>query len=199
MLFVNVDAALRTDQNFIDGIDEDHHVGQSPFEEAGIDMVSQFPIDYMRNCCLGVILTTFVKVSHAHKWSAKQIAEISGQLVKIAKWIPQEFARKPRKLQYVDRFKATEFRQFLLNNVLLRVKNISVSDGKISLTGESLLDPVSFPNYPVSSLDFQIYVGNTWWSQTMLFSAEEVKMKAVCIPYKETFCFLPLIHSDIES
>lgn len=71
----------------------------------------------MHNSCLGVMkkfLTTFVKGPHAHKWSAKQIDEISELLAGIAKWIPQEFARKPRRLQYVDRFKATEFRQFLL-------------------------------------------------------------------------------------
>ncbi|CAD6238012.1 GSCOCG00012505001-RA-CDS [Cotesia congregata] len=84
---------------------------------------------------------------------------------------------------------------YLRINVLLRVENISVSDGKIRLTGVSLLDPVSFPNYSVNSLELNVYVGNTW-SQPTIFSAEEVKMKAVCIPYKDTFCFLPLIHSD---
>ncbi|CAD6208892.1 GSCOCG00012762001-RA-CDS, partial [Cotesia congregata] len=88
MLFLNVNAPLRTDQNFIDRIDEEHHIGQSPFEEASIGMASQFPIDYIHNCCLGVmkkILVTFVKGPHAHKWSAKQIEKISEQLVEIAK------------------------------------------------------------------------------------------------------------------
>ncbi|XP_044599569.1 uncharacterized protein LOC123275484 isoform X1 [Cotesia glomerata] len=55
MLFLNVNAPLRTDQNFIDRVDEEHHTGESPFEEAGIGMVSQFPIDYTHNCCLGVM------------------------------------------------------------------------------------------------------------------------------------------------
>ena len=373
MLFLNINAALRTDQNFIDRIDEDHHTGESPFEEAGIGMVSQFPLDYMHNCCLGVmkkILTTFVKGPHKQKWSAKQIIEISERLVKIAKWIPQDFARKPRQLQYVERFKATEFRQFLLytgpvvfenylpqiyqthfialhcairilsheedclsnndyarsllqyfvencktlygekilvynfhnlihlpddvlkfghldsfsafpfesylytlkkklkkagqplqqlyrriveqnlnsasskikifkqpfvldkneeiskkfnipsyntvqykgfklsiksngdkfcylqNDSIIRVENIRLSDGKVTLTGAILLNATSFPNYPVSSLQLKIYVGNTW-SQPTLFNAEDVKMKAVCIPYGDDFCFLPLIHSCI--
>lgn len=42
------------------------------------------------------------------------IKEISVNLKIIAKWIPSEFTRKTRELEYLDRWKATELRLFLL-------------------------------------------------------------------------------------
>ncbi|XP_025264908.1 uncharacterized protein LOC112638527 isoform X1 [Camponotus floridanus] len=55
MLFLNSSAALRTDENFIKRIDENHHTGTSLFEEADLGMVSQFPLDYMHLVCLGAV------------------------------------------------------------------------------------------------------------------------------------------------
>lgn len=45
-----MNAALRTDKNFISRVDEEHNLGKSPFEEAEIGMVSQFPLEYMHVC-----------------------------------------------------------------------------------------------------------------------------------------------------
>lgn len=46
--------------------------------------------------------------------SARQVDEISNKLINVRSAIPNCFARKPRSLSEVDRWKATEFRQFLL-------------------------------------------------------------------------------------
>lgn len=69
-------------------IDEDHHIGTSPFEETGLGMVSQFPLDYMHLICLGVvkkILQIFTHGSHKQKFFAKMIKKISANLKTIAK------------------------------------------------------------------------------------------------------------------
>lgn len=45
MLFLNSNAPLRTDENFNNRIQEDHHTRVSPFESIQLSMVSQFPLD----------------------------------------------------------------------------------------------------------------------------------------------------------
>ena len=80
-------------------------------------MVSQFPLDYMHLVCLGVVrrlLNLWLRGPLKSRLSAKVVDSISSQLVKMRPNIPVEFARKPRSLREVDRWKATEFRQFLL-------------------------------------------------------------------------------------
>ena len=51
--FPEVDAELRTDVQFDELADEDHHIGISPLTRLSLGMVSQFPLDYMHLVCLG--------------------------------------------------------------------------------------------------------------------------------------------------
>ncbi len=46
--------------------------------------------------------------------SSGDVARLSERLVTLKKSIPDCFARKPRGLQEIERWKATEFRQLLL-------------------------------------------------------------------------------------
>lgn len=46
--------------------------------------------------------------------SAAKMNELSRDLIALREWIPVEFQRKPRSVDEVDRWKATEFRLFLL-------------------------------------------------------------------------------------
>jgi len=55
MLFLEFNASLRTDENFKNRAQEDHHTGISPFELIYLPMVSRFPLDYMHLVCLGVM------------------------------------------------------------------------------------------------------------------------------------------------
>ncbi|XP_012531676.2 uncharacterized protein LOC105834031 [Monomorium pharaonis] len=55
MIFPDLNAELRTDANFIERANDDHHTATSIFEEIKLGMVSQFPLDYMHLVCLGVI------------------------------------------------------------------------------------------------------------------------------------------------
>ena len=70
----------------------------------------------MHLVCLGVVrrILNYVKKRPVGKISALQLREISDRLIMLNGKIPSEFARQPRSLQDLDRWKATEFRQFLL-------------------------------------------------------------------------------------
>lgn len=64
MTFREVNADLRTDAAFDEMRDEDHHKGPSPFHNTGIklQMVSQFPLDYMHLVYLRVFYSQTPRV-----------------------------------------------------------------------------------------------------------------------------------------
>ena len=111
------DIELRTDLSFRGKVNEGHHHGTSPFCNLPVDMIKKFPIDYMHQLCLGVmrkLILIWMRGKRDVKISAGQVETISSKLVDLKSCIPNTFARKPRSLADVDRWKATEFRQFLL-------------------------------------------------------------------------------------
>lgn len=118
MSFPETNASLRTDESFQAMTDDAHHQGLSPLSDLLVGMVSQFPLDYMHLVCLGVMkrligLWMNSKAS-AVRLSSRTINDISDAHTSLNKCVPQEFARKPRSLLECSRWKATEFRQFLL-------------------------------------------------------------------------------------
>ncbi|CAH2003324.1 unnamed protein product [Acanthoscelides obtectus] len=48
----DTNARKRTDHSFRLKLDDDHHVGTTPLVNLEIDMIQNFPIDYMHNICL---------------------------------------------------------------------------------------------------------------------------------------------------
>ena len=67
--------------------------------------------------CLGVAKRMLIFIRQGPricKLSNTQLQEISNNLKSLKGLIPSEFARQPRSLFDLDRWKATEFRQFLL-------------------------------------------------------------------------------------
>lgn len=119
-IFNGVNHPLRTDEEYSLCLDEDHHKeGTSPLSLLPIGMVSQVPFEYMHLVCLGVVkklMSAWVhgKYSWLSKLSARSIDLISARLNILKKWCPSEFARWPRSLEMYSKYKATEFRQFLL-------------------------------------------------------------------------------------
>ncbi|KAJ8029023.1 hypothetical protein HOLleu_28306 [Holothuria leucospilota] len=117
LAFPETNASLRTDASFIGKDDEDHHLGETPLTDLNIGMVSAFPLDYMHLVCLGVmrrLLKIWTKGLLRTRLGPRVVKEISNRLEALRPSVPLEFARKPRPLREVDRWKATEFRQFLL-------------------------------------------------------------------------------------
>jgi len=105
----------------------EHHTGDSILEKLSIDMVSQFSLDYMHLICLGVMkrmLQLWLKGNKNIRLSVENINSVSLHLIQIRPCIPSEFSRKPRTLHDLDRWKAIEFRQFLLYTGIVIMKSI---------------------------------------------------------------------------
>ena len=105
----------RTEEGFRSHIYHDHQTGISPLIEHNIPCIESFVLDYMHLVCLGVTkrLLIFLKSGPRKcKLSSRQINEISDCLLHLT--MPSDFARQPRSLNDLERWKATEFRQFLL-------------------------------------------------------------------------------------
>ena len=121
------DVNLRTDVSFRRKVNLEHHNNESPFSALPIDMIKKFPIDYMHQLCLGVmkkLILSWVRGSRNVKLSSGQVKEISDQLIALKPFVPRIFARKPRGLEQIDRWKATEYRQFLLYTGKIVLSNI---------------------------------------------------------------------------
>ena len=92
----------------------------SPFcELSNIGMISNFPIDYMHLICLGVmrkLLNLWIKGPLHVRIGTQAIRVLSNASIacRCRDQVPCEFARKPRQISELDRWKATELRQFLL-------------------------------------------------------------------------------------
>lgn len=118
---------LRTDFDFRSQKQKNHHTGTSIIQNIPhINMISSFPLDYMHLVCLGVVkklLLLWCCGKPSTKISYQKISNISDLLVRISICIPKEFNRKPRSLNELKRWKATEFRQFLFYTGPLVLKN----------------------------------------------------------------------------
>lgn len=124
----NEQGCLRTDQSFRSRRDQNHHKVDSPLENLKIDMISNFPIDYMHQACLGVMRQLLFKWTRGPlspaRLSETHITVLNGKLAELKPHIPNVFARKPRSLNELERWKATEYRQFLLYSGKLVLKSI---------------------------------------------------------------------------
>lgn len=115
--FPDLHAQPRTDENFLSRVDCDHHKATSPLVDLGIGFISQFVLDPMHLLYLGVmrkLIRLWLKGPLPTRIGTRCKDEISANLIELADFMPMEFSRKPRSLNDLDRYKATEFRTFLL-------------------------------------------------------------------------------------
>lgn len=122
-----------------------------------IDMIKQFPIDPMHCVDLGVtkrLLVLWKEGPLPHRLSAGQLCIISNFHQAIRQNIPADFNRKPRGLDELKHWKATEFRTFLLYTgpVILKyvldkekyIHFLSLSIGICILYSENLMEHRSY-------------------------------------------------------
>jgi hypothetical protein len=120
VIYPGTGAPLRTDISFDEMADENHHrLGSCPLKPLSVGCVSQFGLDYMHMVCLGICrrLLLYWKGPVGPlcvRLGSRAVNELSQKLVSLCPHIPFDFARKPRSVSEVMRWKATEFRQFLL-------------------------------------------------------------------------------------
>ena len=117
MTFPERNAAPRTDASFDEMICEEHHKGETSLKQLNIGLVSQFPLDYMHLICLGIvkrIISIWMCGPLNGRLGNNVIKLISDSVLNLKPCLPREFLRKGHPLMEVDRWKATEFRTFLL-------------------------------------------------------------------------------------
>ena len=135
--FTEHEALLRNDTDFVLQKDKEHHRGRSILCDVGIGMVSEFPLDYMHLVALGVmrrLMHAWVRGKHySVRLGPRDREEINSGLLELRKFCPSEFNRKPRGLKELDRWKATEFRTFLLYTGMVVTKKPFVDANKIEV------------------------------------------------------------------
>lgn len=119
VIFPDVLAPLRTDEDFRTMVQPNHHNSASPLLELSIGLVSKFPLDYMHLVCLGAMKRLLVHywtstVPSASKLPVGARQEISKKLVQLAVNTPYEIQRRPRSLRALEFWKASELRNFLV-------------------------------------------------------------------------------------
>ncbi|XP_031356986.1 uncharacterized protein LOC116180936 [Photinus pyralis] len=127
VVFTETSSSERTDASFKNRIHPEHHRETTALEKLPIGMVSQVGLDYMHLVCLGVmkrLLQFWVKGKLNIRLKPNKLEEASSKLISMRAYITLEFARQPRSLNEIDRWKATEFRQFLLYTGPIVMNNI---------------------------------------------------------------------------
>ncbi len=127
IVFSEQECTSRTDDGFSRVEYRNHQTDVSPFIAAGIPCVSSFVLDYMHMVCLGVVRRLLIYLTRGPKicrLSVKQKDAISQKLIALRGKMPSEFARQPRGLREIDRWKATELRQFLLYTGPVALKTV---------------------------------------------------------------------------
>lgn len=123
---------LRTDAEFRNKTQAEHHNETSIIEQLpNFNMVDDFVLDPMHLLYLGVVkklINLWCYGRPPHKLSFSVIIKISENLIHLKDQIPCEFNRKPRTLEEYKRWKATEFRQFLLYTGPLVINKLISSD-----------------------------------------------------------------------
>lgn len=118
MSFPCISGPLRTKETFKEQMHEEHHKGISPLLHLDLDLVNQVPLDPMHLVYLGImrkLLTIWIlKGKPPYKLPGRSIDELSTKLILLSPYVPYEFCRKPRALSDLNRWKAKEFRLFLL-------------------------------------------------------------------------------------
>lgn len=117
VVFLSLNSNSRTDESFRNRSDPDHHRGSTILESLEIDLIKQIPLDYMHLVLLGVtkrILTLWIHGPKNIRLTATQIDDINKLYLETSKFVISDFSRKPRSIHDVERWKATEFRYFLL-------------------------------------------------------------------------------------
>ena len=118
VVFLQLDCEKRSDEQFRQILDIDHHNGPTPLlaVEPKIDLIKQFLLDPMHLMYLGIRARLFdfwMKGPIGVKLSAGQKIELNRRTTLIKKDIPEEFHRKMRSTDFYDKYKALEHKFFL--------------------------------------------------------------------------------------
>lgn len=196
-VFTNLNCTLRTNEDFLNWSDTNYRLHNTPLTKIpNIDFVRSFILDYMHLVLLGVmrtLLLTWYSGNIPHKLSQKLIQVTSDFMINNRNSLPEEFVRQPRDLKYLLRWKATEFRTFLLYS------------GPVALRG--VLDANKYKNFLTLHVAISILLNskscNNKEMQTYVKSLLYHFVQNIIVLYNESFIthnFHGLIHlvDDVE-
>lgn len=107
----------RTNTSFRNQKDKDHHVGLSPLMKIpNLDMVKQFPLDFMHLICLGVMKKLLIELwlSGTTKLKKEDSLRMSQKLTNMSSQVTCDFQRTTTSLGEASKLKAAELRFILL-------------------------------------------------------------------------------------
>ena len=129
MIFITIDDPLRDNKSFRDYADQKHYKGNSPFENIRMDLIKQFPLDYMHVVLLGILkllLKLWIKLYPGLR--SEQFDRLSEVFISMTQFVPKEISRKPQPLYELKRWKATTLRLFLLYFCPVILSDVLTSD-----------------------------------------------------------------------
>ncbi|KAL7292699.1 hypothetical protein TKK_0013822 [Trichogramma kaykai] len=97
------------------GLNEEHHMGLSPFETIDINMITSFPLDCMHLISLGVtklLIRLWLEVNL--RFSVMKTKRLSESFTSLKPYVPEEFNRKSESILNYGFWKATTLIFFLL-------------------------------------------------------------------------------------
>ena len=116
IIFPETDAEPRTNENFRLRRNHEHHKYDSPFERLeSFDMIKGFPIDPMHCVFEGIVpklLSSLSALRIPLRVTHSQSLGISRLMLSIS--VPHDFERKPKPLEVLGMWKASQFRVFIL-------------------------------------------------------------------------------------
>lgn len=124
---------LRTDEEFRNlDYNFDYQHGETILNRLpNVGLVSRVALDSMHLVYLGVtrfLIKLWIEGPLMCRLSMHQIETISDRLLELNKFLPSDFARRPRRLEEWKYWKATEYRQFLLYSGPLVLRDVLRSD-----------------------------------------------------------------------
>ena len=203
-----VSGKLRTDESFSTRADEQHHNNQhqSMLEKSSIGMVSQFPIDPMHLVDLGIAKKMLMLI--VESFDKNTLDKASQEYVEFAAYTPMEFARKPRDLKEIVRWKATEFRFFILYAAMLflpnesefpfQIENFLIQDEQKVMAGRRFINLKSYFEEPINSKLLYIFdVSETSEIETIPVSCITGKFCRLPIDLKKrNFILIKMLHES---
>lgn len=114
VIYPTIDCVKRNDNDFRNDYEDSHILGKSSLTQlTNIGMVSDFVPEPMHCLYIGVC-KRLIKYWTGNILRPSERSRLSGDILESASCLPSEFKRKIRSLNDIDRWKATEFRNFLL-------------------------------------------------------------------------------------
>ena len=131
------ESTLRSNHTFMsmgyaekDQIGKSHQLAPSTIRRLNINMINGFNLDYMHMVCLGIVRRMLhyfkghFKSVFNGRLSQSSLNEITSRLHSFKGKLPGEFARQPRSLNELDRWRATKLRSFLLYTEPIALKGV---------------------------------------------------------------------------